>query len=1186
MYFKRLEMHGFKSFAEPVVIEFHEGITCIVGPNGSGKSNISDAIRWVLGEQSPKALRGGKMEEVIFNGTENRRPRGMAEVTLVIDNSAGILKIDYNEVAITRRMYRSGESEYLINNNACRLKDIRELIMDTGIGVDGYSIIGQGKIADIVSNKPESRREIFEEAAGIVAYKSRKAEAEKKLDTTKGNLERIDDIVGEIEGRIDGLRSDSEKAKRYLELKDRYKDLEINITLRNIENADKRNAQYKGDISEFEGKIRFIKENKRSVDIESAAAQDRNSTLDRLSNEAHDKLLRKVEDISRITSASQINEERLANIERDEKRINDEITELKGKEKDSADEIEKLRAEHDEILAKTHDAENDLQEKIFEYNQLTSDTSGFADTIDQGNDRMFNLHSEAESKKSEAKSIESYRSTLEKRQKQLKEETGTASKNIDTINTQLRDAEAEFKDANDTSERIEAEIIEKVRRNNELISQQSGLRSKIEDNKIKTSQMEARKTAIEEMESNYEGYNYAVKYIMKSGLTGIEGVAAELMKVPDGFETAIETAMGATMQNIICRDDECAKTAINALKHNKVGRLTFLPVASIKGRRANADPRFSEIEGFKGLGVDLVEFDRKYQNIFDYLLGRVAVVADMDTAIKMSKMTDTGLRFVTLEGEVVNASGAITGGRYKNNTANLLERKNEVAKLENDIKLREHDLETLKAKMEDTSSEIEGIARTLSKFNTDKSESDLKVATLRGKISTLKSNLKDNEGSLDKNNSELESISRELSEAEDMIARLIAESKAAEDEMNRISKEVETAMADYDSIKDDIEKANKAITDSRISVNKWDGRKTSNETILNRAKNDIDDLQSQINERESQLLDISKERNQMMFGDTDSEAQLTTLEQERKTLDDYITEIAKEKKELAEHIAEITDSVQAAENEINSYQDQKYQLEIKMAKNETQMDTMKDKLWDEFEISYVQAMDFRRDDFAMTSSTKECRDIKTEMRELGDINVGSIQEYDTVSERYKFLTDQRSDVLTAMNELEGIISDMDSTITRTFKDNFDQVEDSFERVFRELFGGGSAELRMENENDPLESGIDIVAQPPGKKLQNINLLSGGEKTMTAIALMFAVLRVKPTPFCILDEVEAALDDENIDRFSNYLKNYGETQFALITHQKATMEHADVLYGVTMPEHGISKVLSLRMGDYDPSEYTN
>ena len=771
MYFKRLEMHGFKSFAEPVVIEFHEGITCIVGPNGSGKSNISDAIRWVLGEQSPKALRGGKMEEVIFNGTENRRPRGMAEVTLVIDNSAGILKIDYNEVAITRRMYRSGESEYLINNNACRLKDIRELIMDTGIGVDGYSIIGQGKIADIVSNKPESRREIFEEAAGIVAYKSRKAEAEKKLDTTKGNLERIDDIVGEIEGRIDGLRSDSEKAKRYLELKDRYKDLEINITLRNIENADKRNAQYKGDISEFEGKIRFIKENKRSVDIESAAAQDRNSTLDRLSNEAHDKLLRKVEDISRITSASQINEERLANIERDEKRINDEITELKGKEKDSADEIEKLRAEHDEILAKTHDAENDLQEKIFEYNQLTSDTSGFADTIDQGNDRMFNLHSEAESKKSEAKSIESYRSTLEKRQKQLKEETGTASKNIDTINTQLRDAEAEFKDANDTSERIEAEIIEKVRRNNELISQQSGLRSKIEDNKIKTSQMEARKTAIEEMESNYEGYNYAVKYIMKSGLTGIEGVAAELMKVPDGFETAIETAMGATMQNIICRDDECAKTAINALKHNKVGRLTFLPVASIKGRRANADPRFSEIEGFKGLGVDLVEFDRKYQNIFDYLLGRVAVVADMDTAIKMSKMTDTGLRFVTLEGEVVNASGAITGGRYKNNTANLLERKNEVAKLENDIKLREHDLETLKAKMEDTSSEIEGIARTLSKFNTDKSESDLKVATLRGKISTLKSNLKDNEGSLDKNNSELESISRELSEAEDMLRR-------------------------------------------------------------------------------------------------------------------------------------------------------------------------------------------------------------------------------------------------------------------------------------------------------------------------------------------------------------------------------------------------------------------------------
>ena len=1186
MYFKRLEMHGFKSFAEPVVIEFHEGITCIVGPNGSGKSNISDAIRWVLGEQSPKALRGGKMEEVIFNGTERRRPRGMAEVTLVIDNSAGILKIDYSEVAITRRMYRSGESEYMINNNACRLKDIRELIMDTGIGVDGYSIIGQGKIADIVSNKPESRREIFEEAAGIVAYKSRKAEAERKLDTTKGNLERIDDIVGEIEGRIDGLKSDSEKAKKYLELKDRYKDLEINITLRNIENASKRNEQYKADITELDGKISFVKENKRSVDIQVSEAQARNSVLDKLSAEAHEKLLNKIDEINRITRDSKINEERLSSIDKDEARINGEITELRDKLAVSSDDMEKMRGEHEEILAGCHGAENDLQEKIFEYNQLSSESTGYADTIDNGNDKLFKLHSDAASKKSEAASIESYKTTLERRQKSLTEETDDISKNLTNYNEQLREAENELRNAEEIEQRIDNDMTDSVTRNNELMERQGQLRKSIEDLKIRGSQMATRKKTIEEMESNYEGYNHAVRYIMKSGLSGIEGVVTELMEVPLGFEVAIETALGATVQNVVCKDDASAKKAVSALKHNRAGRLTFLPLGSINGRKASVDSRITGDPQYRGLGVDLIDFDTKYQTVFNYLLGRVVIVSDLDSAVRLSKMSNAGLRFVTMDGEIINASGAITGGKYKNNTSNLLERKNEILKLTDEIETAKDELENQSTEMSEISKEVSQLAAAIKKCGEDKRNNDLVLATSKGRITSLKSSIKDIEANVNKNIDELESIRGELTDADDMIKKLLDESKNAEDEITRLSQEIETAMNDFDERKAEIEKASDAVTESRIAANEWEGKKTSIEAIIERVKSEVDGYEKQIDEKQTELLQIGKERNQLMFGDTDSEVQIGTLEQERDSLNDYINQISSEKTELADKIAEVTGSAQSSENELNSYQDQKYQLEIKVAKNETQLDTLKDKLWEEFELSFAQAVDYRREDFAMTSSVKECRDIRNEMREIGDVNIGAIKEYDSVSERYKFLTEQRTDVVTAMNELESIISDMDTTITRTFKENFDQVEDNFKRVFRELFGGGSAELRMEDENDPLESGIDIVAQPPGKKLQNINLLSGGEKTMTAIALMFAVLRVKPTPFCILDEVEAALDDENIDRFSNYLKNYGQTQFALITHQKATMEHADVLYGVTMPEHGISKVLSLRLGDYNPDDYTS
>lgn len=1186
MYFKRLEMHGFKSFAEPVVIDFHEGITCIVGPNGSGKSNISDAIRWALGEQSPKALRGGKMQEVIFNGTESRKPRGMAEVTLVIDNSTGLLDIEYKEVAITRRMYRSGESEYLINSNPCRLKDIRELIMDTGIGVDGYSIIGQGKISDIVSNKPESRREIFEEAAGIVAYKTRKQEAVRKLDGTRNNLERIDDIVGEIEGRIGGLKEDSEKAQRYLELKERYRELEINITLRNIENAAERSRQYKQEIQELEEQLRSAGEKKRGSDRESQELQKRSAALDTVSEKNHEKMVRTIEEINSITGESKLNREKLANLAREEDRLDGEIDDLTVRIDRLGQETEELKSRKKEIEDARGQAEKCLEERVLLYNSITSETSRFTEIIDDSNEKIISLNGEAASKRSEAKSYESYKGTLESRAQQIADENRKLEKDTAEYQKVLEQAREGLSRAEARKRKLASENNEKTLRCRKLEEKERSLRGAAEELRIRNNREEARLRTIEEMEQNYEGYNTAVKYIMRCGIRGIEGVVGEMMEVPRGYETAIETALGAAMQNIIVADDDSARKAITALKVNRSGRLTFLPVGSIRGRRIQPDARISGQKGYRGMGVDLIEFDERYQQIFEYLLGRVAVVDDLNAAIAMSRGSRQGIRFVTLDGEIINTSGAITGGKYKNQSANLLERKNEIERLKQNITHHADALEEKVRELQQTLDEIEELKQGAADAEQEMRELELQTATSGEKIAGGENKLADAGERMEKNRAELLQIRKELKDMDELISRMMTESRAAESEIEKIGKKVEDLTAEHQARRGEVADAGDAITQARIDVRTWEEKASNNAEMLERISGDLAALRKQSREKEQQLIALRQERGELTAGYRGSDTQVLRLEKERTELEENGAAISREKAQIAERLQLVAEELAGAEETINSVRDQKYQMEIRQARNETQMDNMKDKLWEEFEISYAQAKELRKEDFAMTASVRESRELRKELKEIGDVNVGAIAEYEQVSQRYSFLTEQRSDVVTALKELESIIDDLDRTITKTFKDNFDKVEINFEEVFRELFGGGHAELRMENENDPLESGIDIVAQPPGKRLQNINLMSGGEKTMTAIALMFAVLKTKPTPFCILDEVEAALDDENIDKFSGYLKNFTQTQFALITHQKATMEHADVLYGITMPERGVSKLLSLRMGDYDPEDFAS
>ena len=1179
MYFKRIDMHGFKSFAEPVSIEFHDGITCIVGPNGSGKSNISDAIRWVLGEQSPKMLRGGKMEEVIFAGTASRKSRGMAEVTLVIDNSTGILPIDYAEVAITRRMYRSGESEYSINNSQCRLRDIRELIMDTGIGVDGYSLIGQGKIADIVSNKPESRREIFEEAAGIVKYRTKKAESERKLEASNANLERVNDIVVEIESRIGGLKEDSAKASEYLILRDKYKELEINVTLKNIENIELKNEYIKDDLSELVSQIDDIKEDKSSIDSDIIENRNRNEELGVLGNETRDKLLLSVEKINSLVNQNQLNREKLSTIDKDMERLKEEISVIEAKmdkETENAKEQYISKRGIDEELSSL---QADLSDKIKKYTEITAALSADAEEIDGQKNKLYELHSTISSKNSEINSLLSLQSTLDRRKHQILSEKETADVTGHELSERYEYALKEQISLKDRFEKMETEYQKLKQKYNEDVFKEKKLARELEELKISIGQISTRKKMIEEMESSYEGYNNAVKFIMKSNLSGINGVVAELIEVPKGFETAIETALGAALQNIVCEDDQSAQTAIGALKENRAGRLTFLPIKSMRDTNLKYDQSLKNAEGFKGFGVQCVKFDSKYQKVMEYLLGRVIVVDNLNHAVKLSKnASGSGLRFVTLEGDVINSGGAITGGTFRNNTSNLLERKTEAKQLGEKLVTMEKSKVTGDDELEELRAEILRGQDQIQRMDKEHRDKELELLSKENAIATMTQQLTDLQHSDEKHQRELDNIESEKKSSEAMIDDIKVIVQKANEKIAEIERMADTGLVKYEERKTLLEAINEEITKARVAVGTAESQKNHVDQLLARIEDYKKELTMETQTKELSIQALETEKLNLLNGDNSLESEIRAMEAEKESIERYLGEIQEEKDTVSKYLNEITQKKEEMDGILNGFQTQKYDLEIKQAKFETQLDSYKDKLWEEFEISYLQAIDFKKKEFNLAAAVKESREIKNRMKELGEVNVGAIKEYESVSERYEFLSEQRNDILGAMNSLKQIIDDMDKTIKQSFKESFDKIVLNFEGAFTELFGGGAAELRLEDENNPLECGIEIVAQPPGKKLQNINLMSGGEKTMTAIALMFAVLKAKPTPFCILDEVEAALDDSNIDRFARYLTNFKEIQFALVTHQKATMEYADVLYGVTMPEQGISKIISLKLGD--------
>lgn len=1180
MYFKRIDMHGFKSFAEPVSIDFHEGITCIVGPNGSGKSNISDAIRWVLGEQSPKMLRGGKMEEVIFAGTASRKSRGMAEVTLVLDNSKGILPIDYSEVAITRRMYRSGESEYYINNNACRLRDIRELIMDTGIGVDGYSLIGQGKISDIVSNKPESRREIFEEAAGIVKYRSKKAEAERKLESTAHNLERVDDIVAEIESRIVKLEEDSKKASEYLMLKDRYNSVEINITLKNIETIELKNEYMKDDLLETENQIDGYKDQKNAIDEDIRTNRERNDELDAQGIETRDLILAHVEGINLLTNQGLIKGEKRSAIDKDTVRLEEETRNVEAKIGKELNHTTELLAAKEKIEQDISSLSENLTTKNSLYLIKLEEFSDFAAKIEDQKNCLYALHNEVFVKTSEKSSLESLQNTLTLREQQIIQDRQIEEESIFAASKKHELYLGERTTIALTLGQLSANREQLAEKYRQGLEKERNTVQELSAAQILTGELSSRKKVIIEMENTYEGYNTAVKFIMKNAgdISGIHGVVADLISVPSGFEIAIETALGSALQNMVCEDDESAKRAISSLKNNKAGRLTFLPLKSIRPSQPNQNNEFISAIGFKGFGTECIAFDPQYSPIMSYLLGRVILVDSLENAVKLSKNSANGLRFVTLEGEVINSGGAITGGTYRNSPPNLLGRKNEVKNLTEKLLLLSVNASKFTDELASLRRDIENFTIQLSLVDKDHREAEMAGLNCSNEIERLERQLLEFEHNTLKWQKELISIDQERQSAKAMIDDLENRRQAAEVEAQKLEKHTAYCIDELEKRKKLVEGLNEEMTLQRLALGSAESESNNLSVMQRRIAVYSSELRDENKNRESSLERLRIAKVELEKDEAELSEIIKGKENERKELDLDLSQNQAERELILGYLKEVGGKKETLDQAISDFQSQKYDIDLKLAKNGAQIEGYKEKLWDEFEISYIQAIEFKKHDFVMTTAQREVKDIRTRIKELGEVNVGAIKEYEIVLERYEFLSSQRKDLLEAIHALKQIIEDMDRTIRSNFKASFDKIAANFRDTFVELFGGGSAELRLEDESRPLDSGIEIVAQPPGKKLQNINLLSGGEKTMTAIALMFAVLKAKPTPFCILDEVEAALDDSNITRFADYLRNFREIQFALVTHQKATMQYADILYGVTMPEQGISKVISLKLSN--------
>ncbi len=1184
LYLKKICIQGFKSFADRTEIEFKEGITAIVGPNGSGKSNVADAIRWVLGEQSVKVLRGNKMEDVIFSGTDNRKALGYAEVTMVFDNKEGAIPIDYQEVAITRRMFRSGESEYYINKNSCRLKDVRELFFDTGIGKDGYSIVGQGRIDEILSTKSEDRRNIFEEAVGITKYKLKKAEAEKKLESTNNNLVRIKDIILELENQHDNLKEQSDKAKVFLELSNKVKEIEINLLIREIEALKEEMENIKKEREEVEKHLNLLSTEKMGIEEKLNGLKETIEEKNRIHEIVEGQRDEILNSINYNVNQLSLLEEKIKFYNKDIKRLNSELENLNCK-------LEELKREKEylEEISTTKEEElnvnrEDFMDKNAKVNELSEKIKTSEEEIQRGKDRIVELYNLAAEKKSKLNGILSFKDNISRRIDQIQRE-------IDLLCIKKEESENLIAQLTIEESEKDKEIIEGNKHLTSLRLEEAKLKEDIEklygtinQNKVDLQSSIANFNMLKNMEEDYEGYYKGVKNLMitckkedklKNRLIGI---VAELIRVDEKYEKAIEVALGGSLQNVVTKDEDDAKYIINYLREKKLGRVTFLPITNVKGNPIYISSRDREDNNIVGIGSELVSFDDKYKNIVEYLLGKTIVVENLDSATKVARKFNYSFKVVTLEGDIINPGGSITGGSLPK-VNNLLNRKHRIEKIKE---------------------EINGLIKTQEKLEKEKSRLQLELEKYSNKI-------KEQENKLQSINIDVVKIENEKNKFTLEINRFDESIEKYKKEINQLSSEMESINQDEAQLKEEIEHINNQIEAVKEEIEKLIRKHEEDKKVLQKALDEVTDFKIQINLMENKIMDskeklalTEKEFEQTTKAIVDKRQEIDNLEEsiknissniseiknlvdelqtKRASIDSQLAEIKGQKDQLMKDFYLIQDSLKEINEKVNIYEKERNKWNVRETRCNVNLDNAYAKLLDEYELDFEQARNLWISIDDLDMAKKEVLQLKNNIKELGPVNLNSIEEYKSVKERLDFITKQHDDLLMAKKDLEEVIIDMEEKMKKQFEKGFNAINEEFSRVFSKLFNGGKASLELEDKNDILNCGIDIKAQPPGKKLQTLNLLSGGEKSLTAVALLFAIMNIKPAPFCILDEIDAALDDANINKYAAYLKDLAkDTQFIVITHRKGTMEMADVLYGITMEEEGISKVISVELTD--------
>lgn len=1180
MYLKRLELQGFKSFADKTVLELMPGITTVIGPNGSGKSNISDAIRWVLGEQSMKSLRGTKSLDIIFAGTQNRKSLGFAEASLVFDNSDGALPIEYTEVTVTRKIYRSGETGYYINKVPCRLKDVLELFMDTGIGKDGYSIIGQGKIDEILSNKSEDRRHIFEEAAGIVKYRTRKQESEKKLEHTKLNLLRINDILTEIEGNLEPLQMQADKAKKYLNLREELKNIEIGLFVYNIE-------KYKQDLEKVV----------QDIDVMQSQCNDEEGRLERVKilkeelKSSIDEITETIENMSNIGFESQkqieqlnsdinVAKTRIANNNENNDRYLKEIEEQNAKIKELKDEIEQKEAKKDNLKQNKEKFEKELNEKQAELDKLTEKLSskeleieGYKHTVEENTDKKYELQSEIN-----AQNI-NYQN-FEKRQAQIKQEMQSTISELDGTRLNKEDIAKQFNEIENKKNKAQNSLNEVAKQREEANQKIKSFESNIN---ILSSEMRIKESRLKfliETEKEKEGYIKSVKSLLKDCENikelgkGMNGVLANIIEVPDDLQIAIEMCLGASLQNIVTETETDAKRLVEHLRKNNLGRASFLPISSVRGKKL--DKIKGNESGVIGIASDLIKYNKKYEQIILNLLGRTVIVDNMDTAIKVAKQNGYTFRIVTTEGDLINPSGAITGGSVAKKTVNILGRGKEIEKLEKEIKNLKQKIEKLENDKQNYEESIEGILELSANLEKELQEIDITYATEKQKVISINENIEKLEKRLNRLKEEQANLEKQKEEAVSTKGDLQVEINKIVEQNEELSKII-TEFAELN--KDDqkyIDDLNFDITNLKISVSSFDESEASIQEIQERINQELENAHTSIENKNTQIEQIKKDNEELEKSIQETLQKIEEVKESVNSSSSKIEELKKERAQKSEKLSKQEDEITAKFKVIEDLKGQLVKLDVKKTKIEEDINGIINKMWEEYELTPNNAEQYQKpENVALTQ--RRVNSLRTEIRELGSVNVDSIEEYKNLKDRYDFMSEQRLDLENTMSKLRKVISDMTQIMKEQFKEKFKVINKNFGEVFAELFGGGKAELTLEDEENILECGIDITVQPPGKKLQNMMLLSGGEKAFTAIALLFAILKINPAPFCVLDEIEAALDDVNVFRYADYLKKFTDhTQFLVITHRKGTMEVADTVYGVTMEESGISKLLSMKL----------